>query len=463
MKFIGREKEQKVINSILEKDGYQACILYGRRRIGKTELVKHCLMNKSVPCVIYQCRESSESDNARLLEEAIRKTLNLPYLHFEYFMDAVSFLFEYATQKELYFVIDEYPYIRESIKGCDSKLQAVIDKYAMSTQIKFFLLGSSVSIMSSLQEKDNPLYMRFSSSILLRQMDYYDAAKFYPTLAPMDKVKLYAVFGGVPFYNAQIRETSPVKENIINILSGRFSGLKDFLDVYLRSEFRKINGANIVFESIALGAFHFSDILSKSRLDSSAALSAILSKLLEMDLIEYVSPINDKNNKHKAGYRISDQCIKFYYAFIYRNESSHKILDDDVFYDVFIDEELDKRVAPLVFEKIAKEFLIRRNNKKEIAPFLLDIGTYWYDAPKDKKNGQFDVVGKIKNGYVFFECKYSENPVTDKAIKEEISQISQTTLEPCQYGFISRSGFQLQETYPYFLFFTLEDIYKEGL
>lgn len=462
MKFVGREKEQKAIGGILDKDGYQACILYGRRRMGKTELIKHCLMNKGVPCIIYQCKESNEIDNAHLLGEVIQKELGAPYLRFERFMDAVSFLFEYAREKELYFVIDEYPYIRESIKGCDSKLQAVIDKYAMITKIKFFLLGSSVSIMSSLQEKDNPLYMRFSSSILLRQMDYYDAAKFYPSLPSEDKVKLYAVFGGVPFYNAQIRETLSVKDNIINILSGRFSGLRDFLDVYLRSELRKINGANIVFENIALGAFHFSDILSKTHLDSSAALSAILSKLLEMDLIEYVCPINDKNNKQKAGYRISDQCVRFYYSFIYRNESSHKILDDDVFYDVFIDEELDKRVVPLAFEKIAKEFLIRKNNKKDITPFLLDIGTYWYDDPREKKNGQFDVVGKAKDGYVFFECKYSEKPIADDVIKEEVLQISQTTLKPCQYGFFSRSGFQLKQTYSYLLF-TLKDLYADGL
>lgn len=77
-------------------------------------------------------------------------------------------------------------------------------------------------------------------------------------------------------------------------------------------ELRKVNNANIVFETIANGAFHYSDILAKSHIDSSPALNAILQKLVKMDLIEYVSPINDKKNKQKAGYRIKDLSLRFY-------------------------------------------------------------------------------------------------------------------------------------------------------
>lgn len=73
MNFIGRELEQKIIDSILKKKGYQGClIIYGRRRIGKTELAKHCLMDKGVPFIIYQCKESSEKGNTYLLIKSIK-------------------------------------------------------------------------------------------------------------------------------------------------------------------------------------------------------------------------------------------------------------------------------------------------------------------------------------------------------------------------------------------------------
>lgn len=459
MEFIGRENEQKVIQNILSKESYQGCILYGRRRLGKTELVKHCLANKGVPFIIYQCKESTEEDNTRLLEKLIEQEFGLSYLSFPSFMDAVSFLFEYGTKKEVYFVLDEYPYLRNVIDGCDSKLQEIIDKYAMHSRIKFFLLGSSIASMESVLQQDNPLYMRFTNSILLRQMDYYDSAKFYPSFSEEDKVRLYAAFGGVPFYNAQIDERLSIKENIIRVLSGQFSGLKDFLETYLKGELRKINNANVVFETIALGAFHFKDILDKSRLESSALLANTLQKLIKMDLVEYIAPINDLNNKKKAGYRISDFCVRFYYNYIYRNESAHRIFDDSVFYDRFIKDDFESRFVPYTFETVSRQYLIRKNRKGELNPVLLDIGTYWYDNPKEKKNGQFDVVGRCEEGYVFYECKFLKEPIKDIQIEEEVKEVMETSLKPIQIGFISRSGFSLKKRYPY-EFITIEEVYR---
>ena len=459
MKFIGREEETKAIENLLKKEGYQGCLIYGRRRMGKTELIKHCLVNKNVPFIIYQCKESNEQDNINQLNKLIKEVLNIKYISFDSFMNVIKFIFDYSKEHEIYFVLDEYPYIREIIEGCDSKLQEIIDDHITNSNVKFFILGSSISTMEEIQSHDNPLYMRFSSSILLKQMDYYDSSLFYPTFSLEDKVRLYAAFGGVPYYNAQIDKNQSVKENIIRILSGHFSGLKDFLEIYFKSELRKINSANVVFETIALGAFHFSDILSKSHVESSAMLSNILQKLIQMDLIEYVAPINDKKNKHKGGYKISDFCIKFYYNFIYRNESAHNILDDSIFYDNFIDEEFEKNTIPLCFKIIAKQYLIRENKKGRLSPLLIDIGTYWYDNPIEKKNGQFDVVGKCKDGYIFYECKFMENKITDKIIKGEIIQVEMTNLKPIKYGFFSKSGFDISENNSYLLY-SLDDLYN---
>ncbi len=460
MKFIGREEEIKTIDDMLKREGYQGCLIYGRRRMGKTELIKHCVLNKNIPVIIYQCKESSEQDNLNQLTKLIKEVLNINYLSFESFMDALNYLFDYSKNNEIYLVLDEYPYIRDEINGCDSKLQKIIDDHSMDSNIKFFILGSSISTMEEIKSYDNPLYMRFSNSILLKQMNYYDSSLFYPTFSLEDKVKLYAAFGGVPYYNIQIDKNQSVKENIIRIISGHFSGLKDFIEIYLKSELRKINNANAVFEAIALGAFHFSDILSKSHIESSANLSNIIQKLIQMDLIEYVAPINDKNNKHKSGYRISDYCVKFYYNFIYRNESAHNILDDSTFYDNFIKEEFERYIVPSSFESIAKQYLIKENRKGNLSPLLLDIGTYWYDNPKEKKNGQFDVVGKCKEGFIFYECKFMNSKITDKIIEEEIKEISKTNLKLVRLGFFSKSGFDINnKNNNSYILYTLEDLY----
>ncbi len=90
---------------------------------------------------------------------------------------------------------------------------------------------------------------------------------------------------------------------------------------------------------------------------------------------------------------------------------------------------------------------------------LIDIGTYWYDNPIKKENGQFDVVGKAEKGYVFFECKYTNSKIDDKVIEKEISQVLKTSLKPIQFGFFSKNGFNLNEKYDY-IFISLDDLYR---
>lgn len=312
--------------------------------------------------------------------------------------------------------------------------------------------------MEDLLSDGNPLYRRFTLSLLLKEMDYYDSSLFYPSFSNEDKVRLYAAFGGVPFYNRQINPSLSVEDNIILLLSGKFSHLQDETAINIRAELSKINNANAVFSAIAGGAFHYSDIFNKSHIASSPSLSDILEKLLKMDLVEYVAPINDKNNKTKSGYRISDNTTRFYYRYLFHNLSALSFLSDKQFYQEVIKEDFDSCLVPNVFETMAKQHLARLNSEGKLSPLLFNIGTYWYNLPKEKKNGQFDVVGEAKNGYVFYEVKFTASKIDDHIIKEEIDQVSKTALKPIQYGFVSRSGFSLKEEYPY-QFITMDEMY----
>jgi len=76
-----------------------------------------------------------------------------------------------------------------------------------------------VDTMQKLIEKENPLFGRFDLVLKLKPMDYYDSAQFYPHFSDEDKVRLYSVFGGIPYYNRLIREDRSVKENIIELIA----------------------------------------------------------------------------------------------------------------------------------------------------------------------------------------------------------------------------------------------------
>ena len=113
-------------------------------------------------------------------------------------------------------------------------------------------------------------------------MDYYDSSKFYSSFSSDDKIKIIFCFLWGQYYNIQIDERQTVKENIIRLISGTFSGLKDFVETYLKMELRRINNADIAFDTIANGAFHCSDILSKSQIETSTTLNNIIQKLIKL-------------------------------------------------------------------------------------------------------------------------------------------------------------------------------------
>jgi AAA+ ATPase superfamily predicted ATPase len=459
MNFIGRQDEIKAMDYSLRQKGYQGILVYGRRRIGKTELIKHVISGRPPKTIYFQCTDDSERSNAELLGQAIGETFGLPGLHFTSFAEALDGVFALSEKEETCLVIDEYPYIQKLVPGLDSQLQKIIDQHLQKAQMKFILSGSAVSIMSELLSANNPLYRRFQLSLFLQEQDYFEAAQYYPSFSEEDKVRLYSAFGGVPFYNRQVDEKLTVKENIIRLLSGPFARLEDEVTINLRSELSKIANANNVFSVVAEGYSRFSDILSQSHLTSSSLLSAVMDALCKMDLLRKSNPINDETSKQKTFYALTDNAFSFYYRYLFLHKSARNVMNAEDFYETYIAQDFETKFVPAAFERIARQYLIRKNKAGAIKPPFLAIGSYWYDDPKTKQNGQFDVVGKKEKGYVFYEVKFREKPLADNLIQEEAAQILKTHLPVASLGFFSRSGYALKKSYPY-IFYTLEDLYK---
>ncbi len=173
--------------------------------------------------------------------------------------------------------------------------------------------------------------------------------------------------------------------------------LENEVSMYLNSEISKITNANEVFEALAKGFSRYKDILDQSNVSSGPALVDILDKLMRMDVVAKEAPINDENNRKKSGYFISDNLSLFYYKYIFRNMSRMNIMDPDIFYDRYIADDFETKYIPKCFERICKQYLIRKE------------------------------------------------PITESIVQNEIRQVKQTGLECYRYGFFSRSGFTCEE------------------
>lgn len=458
--FYGREKQKKSILDMFAKDEQMISLIYGRRRIGKSELIKQSLRETNVISIYYECKQTSEKNNVDSLAELIGEKFNFPKPAFSNIEEVISFVFKKSEEHSLILVLDEYPYWRENVRGIDSIMKSVIDKYKDTSHMKLIICGSYVDTMRQLLSKQNPLFGRVDLSIELKAMDYYESAMFYQDFSDEDKVRIYSVFGGIPYYNRLIDPSKTVRENIIDLIASPGARLENEVVMYLNSEISKITNANEVFETLAKGFSKYKDILDQSNVSSGPTLVDVLDKLIKMDVVKKEAPINDENNKKKTGYYISDNLSLFYYKYIFRNISRMSIMDSEVFYDRYIKEDFETQHVPRIFEDICKQYLIRLNKSGANEEPFEKIGKYYYDDPQTKSNGEFDIVTKDDKGYIFYEAKFRKEPLTESAIKEEIMQVEKTGLGCYKYGFISRSGFDCEISEDRILI-DLDEVYKQ--
>ena len=446
MEFYGRKKELSQLKKLISSDEMLMGLIYGRRRIGKSELVKRAIKESDIKSIYYECKQVTEESNVQSMCEVLTDSLGLPKLGYTKVEEIVDYIFNLSKKENIVFVLDEYPYLRENVRGLDSIIQALVDKHREDSKLKLIVLGSYVEVMKSLLEEANPLYGRADLVIDLKQMDYFESALFYPNMTNEDKVRIYSVFGGVPYYNRLIDDKKSVRENIIDLIASPGARLENEVSMYLNAEISKIVNANEVFEALARGFSRFSDILSQSHVSSSPTLADVLDKLMKMEVVERRAPINDENNKKKAGYYICDNLSLFYYRYIFRYSSQLKIMDPEVFYDKYIDKDFEESYIPHRFEVICTQYLIRQNRLGAIEPVIEKIGKYYYDNPKTRTNGEFDVVTMDEKGYVFYEVKFRKKKTSKEVIETEINQVKATGLNCYKYVFFARAGFTAKET-----------------
>lgn len=443
MEFIGREHELAKIKKELNTHAQRNVLVYGRRRVGKSELIKQALTDiPDTATIYYECRQTSEPDNLASLSGLVAEALGFPPLAFASIRELIEFLFSQSKGRNVVLVLDEYPYLRDAVRGLDSIIQTSIDAHRENSQLGIILCGSYVEIMKSLIEHESPLYGRIDLTLELKPMDYYDAAKFYPAFSPEDKVRLYSVFGGIPYYNRLIDQTLSVRENIVELMTEPGARLENEVPSYLGAEISKMTNANEVFGALAQGYSRWGDVLAQSHVSSGPAMSDVLDKLISLELVQKRAPINDPANRRKSGYFVVDPLSLFYYRYVFRNASARQLLDPEIFYDRYISQDFEENYVPHMFEEVCRQHLVRQNRAGNVEPSFDAIGKYWYDDPANKTSGEFDVVTRDPEGYVFYEAKFRKTPITQKMVSEEISQVEATGLKCHRYGFFSRSGFK---------------------
>lgn len=457
--FIGREIELAFLQDKYDAEQGQLVVLYGRRRVGKTETLREFCKDKLH--VFYSCTQSTDKVQLAKFSKQILKE-NIPakqyiseFADWESALRAVLEL-PYGEKKKL-LIIDEFPYMCKGNKSIPSILQNLWDAELKEKNVMIVLCGSAMSFMEKeLLAEKNPLYGRATGIYKMNEMGFYDAMKFFPNYSDREKVLVYSVLGGIPHYLRQFRPELSVAENIKKNILTKGCVLYSEVDFLLHQELRETPIYNSIIEAVALGNTKLNDISQKSLVEDTSKTSVYLKNLIELGIVEREfsvdTKIKEKANANRGTYRLTDNFFRFWYAFGFTNFSQLEDGDVEGVYDFVIAPALHE-FASFAFEDICREF-VRERQKKNDLPFRYTKMGRWTGRTtvRDKSavsgmrvaETEIDLlgIGRDEKEYLVGECKFKKEPFNfTEYLNTKMKLTNRKETAEFYYALFSESGF----------------------
>ena len=316
MKFVDRIDEATRLKDALAREKASLVVMYGRRRMGKSTLIKRVLTYNDV----YFLADRSEGQHQRaLLAKVIAQIFpdfdKLTYPDWESMFRAIN----YRADKRFTLCLDEFPYLVEQSPELPSVLQKLVDEKQL--KYNFVLCGSSQNMMYGLfLDSTAPLYGRADEIMRLApiRLPYIREAL---RLDAINAIEEYAVWGGVPRY-WELRENRNSLDDALwhNILSGSGTLYEEPIKLF-QDDVKNIVKASTIMSYIGTGANRLSEIAARCN-EPATNLSRPLKKLIDLGFLEKDVPFGiDEKNAKKSLYKIADPFMAFYYQFVVPNRS----------------------------------------------------------------------------------------------------------------------------------------------
>lgn len=440
--FIGREEELKFLEERYKAKEAQLIVLYGRRRVGKTETLRHFCEGKQH--VFYSCTECTDEQQLKAFSERMLRTgmAASQYIHaFSSWEQAVKSVLELPGEQKKLLVIDEFPYMVKANKEIPSILQKLWDEVLKDSSVMIILCGSAMSFIEKeiLAEK-NPLYGRATGILKMKEMDFYDAIQFVPDYSPEDKMVSYAILGGIPHYLKQFNSELSLAENVKRNILTRGSILYSEVEFLMHQEFRETTTYNTIITAVALGNTKLNDISMKTQIEKTK-LSAYLKNLVDLGILRrefsMTERIKEQANVQRGLYQITDNFFRFWYAYVFPNLSELESGDSEGIWNHVIMESLDYYTS-YAFEEVCRQYLRRKNRQNELPFYFTQIGRWW------NKTDELDIMAmdNRKKEFIIGECKYKNHPFSVADLeKMQRKFFPQNPNEQVNYWIFSKSGF----------------------
>ncbi|WP_372837830.1 ATP-binding protein [Pyrococcus kukulkanii] len=387
IKFVDREEELKALRERLNSERFELIIIYGRRRVGKTRLILEAI--KGTPHVYYL---ATEGGNLRHFKATAEKV----FPHIKYVKEDWEALLHALKDKVV--VIDEFPNLIKENPRIISIFQRAIDLELQNSKTKLVLLGSSVSmIKEKVLSYKSPLYGRRTASLRLRPLSFFSLRDFFPEADTRELVEVYGLTDGIPYYIAQVK--LPFWEWLDEEIKSPLTFFRDEVDFLLKYEFSEPTKYRRILEAIAFGKTTLKEIKDFSGLKHSD-ITPYLRNLIKTDLVKREVPITERLTSKKGRYYLADNFLAFWFRFIGPNLSR---IEEGTFSAEEIKESYDSYLGQ-VFEKVARQFLLRINKQGKLPFKFTRIGKWWHKGEEIDLIALNDKEGKA----LFVEVKWRD-------------------------------------------------------
>lgn len=417
--FINRKNELSYLNERLAEPRLHLLIYYGRRRVGKTELLVTFMKSKpDTPSIYFLAGRKRWDDNIRELQSKMAAVLNDTLFPMVEFSDFFELFLEFSRRftGRIIITIDEFPYLHDPKRDIESMFQKIYDEIISESEIYLILCGSSITMMESLLGYKSPLYGRRTGQWLVEPLLFRDACKFFPNYDMQDCVKAYAILGGIPFYLSMFDDKINILDNIERTFLSKGSILHKEPEFLLMEEVREPRNYFLILKAIAFGNTKFSEIINATGLDKYI-VSKYIDTLHNLRIVRKSSPVTIKKEAIRdMRYYLEDNLFNFWFKFVYPNEEQIEYKQTDIVMHA-IESQLDLDTGH-IFEDIASQFLYEVMGD---LPFKFGkIGRWWH---KDK---EIDLVAlNEESGQVMFvECKWQNRQIGVNVLEDLMKKAS---------------------------------------
>lgn len=453
MKFLGREKEILDLEKEYARDG-GFVVIYGRRRIGKTTLIKQFIKSKTA--FYFLATKEVESQSMKRFAGVIARTTGNSVMQkaaFSDWLDLFQAVADYKPNEKKVLVIDEFPYLVKVNDSFPSILQNAWDEILKDSNVMLILCGSLISMMKKhALSYESPLYGRRTAQMRIAPLPFttvYENQK----LSFEEAAEQYSITGGVPKYMEFFSDGQPLYEQIKENVLSKNGFLYEEPNFLLTDEVQVPTNYFSIIKVIADGNHKLGTIAGILGLETSA-LTPYLKTLSELGFIEKQVPVTERNAEktRKGLYFISDNFLRFWFRYVYPYKGELELDNTQISLDE-LDKDFKEKFVAFAYEDICKEIFARLCSDNAIDFTPSKIGSYWLN---DKSgNTQIDVmaVDTVNKRLFAGECKYHNQPIDADVYFELVKKVDNSSEIKSAfkgytviYGVFSKSGFTSRMT-----------------